>query len=137
MIDQHLHDVEIAEIIIVASGCTDNTVPIIQSYLDKDPRLKLIVQPERRGRRRPSTCSCKSHPGHPRARRAAIPCPWNAVENLVRVFFDPTVGMTAPTRSLSMRRTLRRPVRPLRLRMERELVRHPAARRDRSPSAGC
>ena len=36
MIDQHLHDVEIAEIIIVASGCTDNTVPIIQSYLDKE-----------------------------------------------------------------------------------------------------
>ncbi|MEZ4834804.1 MAG: glycosyltransferase [Caldilineaceae bacterium] len=33
MLDQHLHRVEIAEIIVVASACTDRTVPIIRSML--------------------------------------------------------------------------------------------------------
>ena len=50
MLDQHLHDVAITEIIVVASGCTDNTVPIVRSYQARDPRLQLIEQPERRGK---------------------------------------------------------------------------------------
>jgi len=31
LLNQHLHDVEISEIIVVASGCTDNTIPIVES----------------------------------------------------------------------------------------------------------
>lgn len=32
LVDQHLHDVEIAGIIVVASACTDKTVPIVRVY---------------------------------------------------------------------------------------------------------
>ncbi len=49
LIDQHLHQVEIAEIIVVASACTDQTVPIVRTYMDLDARLKLIEQERREG----------------------------------------------------------------------------------------
>lgn len=95
MIDQHLHDVDIAEIIVVASGCTDNTVPIIQSYLDKDPRLTLIVQPERRGKTSAINLFLQEATQDILVLESGDTLPHeNAVENLVRVFFDSTVGMT-------------------------------------------
>ena len=95
MIDQHLHDVEIAEIIVVASGCTDNTVPIIQSYFDREPRLKLIVQPERQGKTSAINLFLQEATQDLLVLESGDTLPHeNAVENLVRVFFDPTVGMT-------------------------------------------
>ena len=50
LLDQHLHDVEIAEIIVVASACTDRTVPIVREYLQRDPRIRLIEQERREGK---------------------------------------------------------------------------------------
>src|SRR5512139_438344 len=50
LLGQHLHDVEISEIIVVASGCTDNTVPIIQSYTAEFPLIRLFVQSKREGK---------------------------------------------------------------------------------------
>ncbi|MCB0090328.1 MAG: glycosyltransferase, partial [Caldilineaceae bacterium] len=41
LLDQHLHRVEIAEIIIVASACEDDTVPIVQGFAARDARVKL------------------------------------------------------------------------------------------------
>ena len=38
------------EILIVASGCTDNTIPKIQKIAKKDKRIKLIIEPERKGK---------------------------------------------------------------------------------------
>jgi len=38
------------EIIIVASGCTDNTIPEIKKIMKRDKRVKLIIEPERRGK---------------------------------------------------------------------------------------
>jgi glycosyltransferase involved in cell wall biosynthesis len=38
------------EIIIVASGCTDNTVPKIKEVSKKDKRIKLIIEKERKGK---------------------------------------------------------------------------------------
>ena len=95
MIDQHLHDVEIAEIIVVASGCTDNTVPIVESYLDKDTRLTLIVQPERRGKTSAINLFLQQATQDILVLESGDTLPHeNAVENLVRVFFDPTIGMS-------------------------------------------
>jgi len=95
MLDQHLHDVEITEIIVVASGCTDRTVPIVQEYQKKDPRIKLLVQPRREGKTaavnlflqeaKEDICVLESGDTLPRE---------DAVEHLVRMFTDPTVGMT-------------------------------------------
>jgi len=95
LLDQHLHEVEVAEIIVVASGCTDNTVPIVESYTLKDPRIKLLVQPKREGKTaavnifladaQENICVLESGDTLPDE---------NAVEHLVRMFHDPTVGMT-------------------------------------------
>jgi len=38
------------EIIVVASGCTDNTVPIVRAIAKKDKRVRLITERERRGK---------------------------------------------------------------------------------------
>ena len=38
------------EVIVVASGCTDNTVPRIKNYIKSETRVKLIIEKERRGK---------------------------------------------------------------------------------------
>ena len=50
LLTQHLRDVEISEIIVVASACTDNTVPIVESYAAEYPLVKLFTQPRREGK---------------------------------------------------------------------------------------
>ena len=88
LLDQHLHDVEITEIIVVASGCTDRTVPIVQEYARRD-------QERREGKTsavnvflrnaREEICVLESGDTLPRE---------DAIEHLVRMFADPKVGMT-------------------------------------------
>lgn len=94
LIDQHLHDVEIVEIIVVASACTDQTVPIVREFMAKDERLKLIEQPHREGKtsavnqfiQAAQTDICVLESGD------TLPHEY-AVEHLVRLFVDPQVGM--------------------------------------------
>jgi len=38
------------EIIVVASGCTDSTIPKIKEIMRKDKRIKLIIEKERKGK---------------------------------------------------------------------------------------
>jgi cellulose synthase/poly-beta-1,6-N-acetylglucosamine synthase-like glycosyltransferase len=95
MLAQELNKVEITEIIVVASGCADRTVPIIQEYVAKDRRLQLIVQENREGKTsainqflrnaREEICVLESGDTLPRA---------DSIENLVKLFEDPKVGMT-------------------------------------------
>jgi poly-beta-1,6-N-acetyl-D-glucosamine synthase len=95
LLDQDLHTVEIAEIIVVASGCTDNTVPIVESYAARESRVKLFVQATREGKTAAinvflanATCDiCVLESGD------TLP-DVHAVEGLVSMFADPTVGMT-------------------------------------------
>lgn len=95
VISQRLHQVEISEIIIVASGCTDRTVDIIRAYMALEPRVKLFIQEKREGKTsainvflkhaRESICVLESGDTVPHE---------DAVENMVRMFRDPAVGMT-------------------------------------------
>ncbi len=95
LLAQHLRDVDITEIIVVASACTDNTVPIVESYVAAEPRIKLFVQPRREGKTsainvflvnaHEEICVLESGDTLPDE---------DAVEHLVRMFADPTVGMT-------------------------------------------
>ncbi len=95
LLAQHTRLVEITEIIVVASGCTDNTVPIIESYVAENPDIHLFVQPTREGKTaainiflanaKEEICVLESGDTLPDE---------DAVEHLVRMFADPTVGMT-------------------------------------------
>lgn len=42
--------VEVGEVIVVASGCTDQTADIVNECASNDARVKLILEPERRGK---------------------------------------------------------------------------------------
>jgi len=95
MLDQHLHEVEISEIVVVASACTDRTVPIVREFMAKDGRIKLIEQERREGKtsainaflRVAQEDICVLESGDTLPHEAAV-------EHLVRMFRDPTVGMT-------------------------------------------
>jgi biofilm PGA synthesis N-glycosyltransferase PgaC len=39
-----------SEILVVCSGCTDNTAKIVQQHCERDPRIKLIIESERLGK---------------------------------------------------------------------------------------
>jgi biofilm PGA synthesis N-glycosyltransferase PgaC len=92
--DQHLHQVEIDEIIVVASACTDRTVPIVREAMQRDARIKLIEQERREGKtsainlflQAAQTEICVLESGD------TLPHEY-AVEHMVRMFRDPQVGM--------------------------------------------
>ena len=94
LLDQHVHQAEIAEIIVVASACTDRTVPIVQEYAALDSRVKIIEQERREGKTSAinlflaaaTTNICVLESGD------TLPDEY-AVEHLVRMFADPEVGM--------------------------------------------
>jgi len=50
IVEQSLHSVEISQIIVVASGCTDNTETIVRQWEEKDSRIRAIVQSRREGK---------------------------------------------------------------------------------------
>jgi cellulose synthase/poly-beta-1,6-N-acetylglucosamine synthase-like glycosyltransferase len=95
MLNQRLHAVEITEIIVVASGCTDRTVEIAQEIEAQEPRVKLYVQEKREGKTsainiflshaHQDICVLESGDTIPHE---------DAIENMVRMFADPAVGMT-------------------------------------------
>lgn len=95
MLEQRLDQVEIAEIIVVASGCTDSTCDIAREFEAKDPRIKLLTQGQREGKvsavnlflqhAQEEICVLESGDTLPGE---------ESVENLVRMFRDPQLGMT-------------------------------------------
>jgi len=95
MIDQRLTEVEITEIIVVASGCTDRTEEIVREYIEKDPRIRIYVQEKREGKTsainvflahaKEKICVLESGDTLPRE---------DTIDKMVRMFRDPAVGMT-------------------------------------------
>src|SRR2546427_358872 len=43
-------DFELIEIVVVASGCTDGTERVVREWQDRDPRILLVHEPQRRGK---------------------------------------------------------------------------------------
>lgn len=123
MVDQHLHDVEIAEIVVVASACTDRTVPIVREYMAQDARVKLIEQERREGKTsainlflQAAQCDiCVLESGD------TVPHEY-AVEHMVRMFKDPEVGMVGAQKvAVNTPDHITGLLSHLRLRMEHEL----------------
>ena len=95
IIDQRLYEVEISEIIVVASGCTDRTEEIVREVMAREPRIQLYVQPRREGKTsainvflehaRERICVLESGDTLPRE---------DTIEKMVNMFRNPAVGMT-------------------------------------------
>jgi poly-beta-1,6-N-acetyl-D-glucosamine synthase len=101
LLDQHLHRVAVAEIIVVASGCTDNTVALVQQLIDQHPQLKLVEQPEWRGRADAINLFLAACTTNICVVQHANTLPHEqAVENLVRMFADADIGMVGAQKVL-------------------------------------
>jgi biofilm PGA synthesis N-glycosyltransferase PgaC len=95
VLHQRLHTVEITEIIVVASGCTDRTEDIVREFMAAYPHIQLHVQKRREGKtsavnvflRHAKEAICVLESGD------TIPHE-DAIENMGRMFADPAVGMT-------------------------------------------
>ncbi len=85
---------DLAEIICVASGCTDRTVEIVRDAARFDPRVRLIVQNEREGKASAMNLGMSSATGEivliQNADTVALP---GTVEAMVAPFRDPKVGL--------------------------------------------
>jgi len=94
LLEQHLHQVEIGEIIVVASACTDQTVPIVREYMARDARIRLIEQERREGKTSAINLflAAAQHEVCVLESGDTIPHEY-AIEHMVRMFLDPTVGM--------------------------------------------
>jgi biofilm PGA synthesis N-glycosyltransferase PgaC len=95
MIDQRLYEVEITEIIVVASGCTDRTEEIVREYMEKHPRIQLHVQEKREGK----TSAINVFLGHAKERICVLESGdtlprEDTIEKMVRMFRESAVGMT-------------------------------------------
>ncbi len=92
--DQHLHEVEIVEIIVVASACTDRTVPIVREQMALDSRVKLIEQERREGKTSAINLFLQAAQSEICVLESGDTLPHEyAVEHMVRMFRDPHVGM--------------------------------------------
>jgi cellulose synthase/poly-beta-1,6-N-acetylglucosamine synthase-like glycosyltransferase len=95
VLSQRLDQVEIAEIIVVASGCTDRTEDVVELFAREDPRIRLVTQPCRSGKSAAVNLLLQQNEQEIIALVNAdtIPAP-DAIENLIAPFADPKVGMT-------------------------------------------
>jgi len=95
ILDQRLFEVEISDIIVVASGCTDRTEEIVREVMGKDPRIQIYVQEKREGKTsainvflahaKEKICVLESGDTLPRE---------DTIEAMVSMFRNPGVGMT-------------------------------------------
>jgi glycosyltransferase involved in cell wall biosynthesis len=94
LLDQHLHDVEIAEIIVVASACTDRTVEIVREFMARDARVRLVEQEKREGKTSAVNLFLSAAQSEICVLESGDTIPHEyAIEHLVRMFADPGVGM--------------------------------------------
>jgi cellulose synthase/poly-beta-1,6-N-acetylglucosamine synthase-like glycosyltransferase len=96
VLEQRLSAVQLHEIVVVASGCTDNTEAIVREVAGREPRISLLVQERRegkasainlfmRGATRPILILCS----------ADVLPEADAIERLVAPLADPEIGMTS------------------------------------------
>jgi len=93
---QRMKNVAVTEIVVVASGCTDNTEAIVCDWAKRDPRIRLLVQEKRTGK------ASAINEYLPQSReKILVLCSADllpeadAIEQLVAPLVDPEVGMTS------------------------------------------
>jgi biofilm PGA synthesis N-glycosyltransferase PgaC len=92
---QRLVACAIKEIIVVASGCTDRTIQIVQALAESNAVVTLAVQKEREGKASAINLFLSRAKSDVMVVESADTIPHeDAIERLVRPFQDPKVGMT-------------------------------------------
>ncbi len=96
VIDQRLQKVDLVEIIVVISGCTDNTEGIVRDYMVRDGRIQLLIQPQREGKASAMNLFLQQAQEDVLILSSADlqPAP-DTLEQLAAPFANPEVGMTA------------------------------------------
>lgn len=85
---------DLIEIIVVASGCTDRTVEIVQEFAAKDGRIRLLTQPVRAGKASALAAGLKLARGDAILMENADSVPTaGALECVTRPLLDPSVTL--------------------------------------------
>src|SRR5437763_1588249 len=94
VLDQKGPSVCINEVIVVASGCTDDTVPIVSEMTLKEPRIRLCIQEKREGKASAINLFLKEATSPVVVLIGADNIlETYAIENLCTPFKDPMIGM--------------------------------------------
>jgi glycosyltransferase involved in cell wall biosynthesis len=94
VLDQQGPSMHIEEIIVVASGCTDRTVPIVTEIALKEPRVRLCIQEKREGKASAINLFLKQAASPVAVLIGADVLPeTSALEHLCSPFRDPKIGM--------------------------------------------
>lgn len=95
ILTQKLKNVSIRQICVIASGCTDRTVPIVQRIAKTDHRIKLLIQKNREGKSSAVNFFLK------RAKSSIVVVSGSdtipnrdVIEKMISPFIDRSVGMT-------------------------------------------
>jgi biofilm PGA synthesis N-glycosyltransferase PgaC len=92
---QRLVRATIKEIIVVASGCTDKTAEIVTTHSRLDHRVRLLIEEKRNGKASAINLFLRVAEGDIFVLESGDTIPEaDAIENLLRPFQDPAVGMT-------------------------------------------
>ena len=96
LLAQELQTVEIAEIVVVASGCADNTEGIVRQWMGRDDRIRLFSQATRQGKIAAVNLFMEVAETAVLILCSAdlLPAP-DAIEKLAAPFADPELGMAA------------------------------------------
>jgi len=95
LLDQRTTTCKIEEILVVASGCTDNTEVIVSGFCERCPQVRLIMQARREGKAAAVNLFLANAKTNILVLVGAdtIPGP-DSIQHMVEPFADPDVGMT-------------------------------------------
>ncbi|MBI4727400.1 glycosyltransferase [candidate division TA06 bacterium] len=86
----------LSEIVVVASGCTDETESIVRSYAAKDSRVRLITEPQRKGKASAVNLFIEKSANDLLALMSADVLPDDgALKHLIKPFSNDKIGVTA------------------------------------------
>ncbi|MBI9031842.1 glycosyltransferase [bacterium] len=92
---ENYSDIEINEIIVVSSACTDGTNEIVDFYVKHDDRVKLITEAERKGKSSAINLFLKHSSNNLLIIESGDTLPAKGtIRKLILPFSDPNVGMT-------------------------------------------
>jgi len=93
LLNQPFGNHELTEIIVVASGCTDETIPIVQTWCNRDRKVKLIVETTRNGKAVAINNLLKTFRSDVLVHVSAdLFLSQDALQHLLGHFYDPSVG---------------------------------------------